>query len=277
MAALNGDLRCRRQATQVCGVVSKFFGVAGDEQWQNGIPGRRDLGCDGPTNVFTLPPAAASCVAAFFPNHSTAHVNVTVIGTASLSNWCSAADCRLLYPYFGKPVVVCHELGFDASLCCVEPGQLPPSNFTSTVSCMSLAVGTTATIRFNTTDTSALVTTNASVHYFSSDHSITSASDNEPLVVAAAVVGGLVAIAVCVCAFFVSIAARGACLLQPLSRPCKIMAMIRRGIGIPYNMMMYRPCARMLFITKQRRPFNNVILLCNRRRSAILCVSLYLV
>lgn len=60
------------------------------------------------------------------------------IGNSRLWNWCSNSLCAILYVHgtMGRqPVIVCHEAGFDASSCCIEPGQLPPENFTSMASC----------------------------------------------------------------------------------------------------------------------------------------------
>ncbi len=139
-AMLNADPRCWRQAMQVCGVVSKFFGVTGSQPdtWRNGTQSMPALGCDGRTTVD--PPTATSCRLAF-PEFGNNAILTTRIGHSTLSNWCSDAACSRSLLYVGKAVVVCHEDDFNASSCCIEPGQLPASNFTSLVPCLS--AGTT--------------------------------------------------------------------------------------------------------------------------------------
>lgn len=143
---VNGDARCGRQAMQVCGKVSKFFGVEGNETWQNGIGTNRQLGCDdNVTTRTTEPPTAATC-SKVFSEFGNATASVTVIGVASLSSWCNNSACSPLFFHAGKPVVVCHERGFNASACCVEPGQWPRANFTSLVPCLVTAASTTGAI-----------------------------------------------------------------------------------------------------------------------------------
>lgn len=139
-AFVNSDERCRRQVIQACGKLSKFFFVNGSAEWQNGLRGNTEKGCDGQGSAEPYTPwANASCLDAFPELKNTTSlarttVVVSQIGTSQLRNWCAQSSCLTLYSYdFPIPVYLCHLAGnFSSSSCCIETGTLPRSNFNST-------------------------------------------------------------------------------------------------------------------------------------------------
>lgn len=131
---------------QGCGKVTKFFGVGGVQEWRNGLSFDPGKGCDGNTSALdSLPDPSVSCASAFMVGKQT----VSLIGWATLDDWCKSADCVELSSLGERPVVVCHDFSFNAAECCIEQGQHPPGKFRSTIAKCRVTSSSSSTTTLN--------------------------------------------------------------------------------------------------------------------------------
>lgn len=124
-------LHCRRQVSQFCGEVTRFFGLpeshggAGStEKWTNGlpsVPNEETVGCD---TIRGGTPYVGNCMKAW-PELG-GNIVATEIGNWSLNSWCDA-DWKCDIYLQQKQIVVCHNESISvqqASACCVEIGNM---------------------------------------------------------------------------------------------------------------------------------------------------------